>query len=323
MLDHVFIVVNAFNATFKLAKEALEALQTHYPEYLLPTIIRQCTKFAQASSEGRPVFVADPDLQGRHGHPGRRSTNVLPRWRHAAALTERHGRPAEPLLFLPAQSPPMKKAFEQNVSRAKPRLRLGALTGLLDPERRDAAGGRAQPPEPPPRAHRAAAPDLSAEVRARIERARAPRPAAAEAMDAPCARRRPPQPPWRAALAEPDAARPRATGRALPPREEPDYGGEDEAVRDVLAGRHRRAGRRRSRARGPRRGAPHGGGGADAALARTRRPGRPRPAASASRSASRRCARTRAPSRCRPRWPRRAMRAVERISALQTELTRR
>ena len=64
VLDHVFIVVNSFNATFKLAKEALEALQTHYPEYLLPTIIRQCTKFAQSSSEGRPVFVADPTCKG-------------------------------------------------------------------------------------------------------------------------------------------------------------------------------------------------------------------------------------------------------------------
>jgi chromosome partitioning protein len=64
VLDHVFIVVNAYNATFKLAKEALEALQTHYPEYLLPTIIRQCTKFAQASSEGRPVFVADATSKG-------------------------------------------------------------------------------------------------------------------------------------------------------------------------------------------------------------------------------------------------------------------
>jgi len=27
----------------------------------------------------------------------------------------------------------MKKAFEQNVSRAKPRLRLGAFTGVIDP----------------------------------------------------------------------------------------------------------------------------------------------------------------------------------------------
>ena len=64
VLDHVFIVVNSFNATFRLAKEALEALQTHYPEFLLPTIIRQCTKFAQASSEGRPIFVADPSSKG-------------------------------------------------------------------------------------------------------------------------------------------------------------------------------------------------------------------------------------------------------------------
>lgn len=64
LLDNVFIVVNAFNQTFKLAKEALEALQEHYPEYLLPTIVRQCTKFAQASSEGVPVFLADRECKG-------------------------------------------------------------------------------------------------------------------------------------------------------------------------------------------------------------------------------------------------------------------
>jgi chromosome partitioning protein len=64
VLDHIFIVVNAFNQTFKLSHEALEALGTHYPEYLLKTVIRQCTKFAQASSEGVPVFVADPNSKG-------------------------------------------------------------------------------------------------------------------------------------------------------------------------------------------------------------------------------------------------------------------
>lgn len=64
VLDHVFIVANAFNASFKLAKEAVDALKTHYPEYLLPCVIRQCTKFAQASSEGVPVFVKDPDSKG-------------------------------------------------------------------------------------------------------------------------------------------------------------------------------------------------------------------------------------------------------------------
>ncbi|WP_163997803.1 extensin-like protein [Pyxidicoccus caerfyrddinensis] len=76
----------------------------------------------------------------------------------------------------------MKKAFEQNVSRAKPRLRLGALTGLIDPAAEAAPESDVSAeaaPEPT-----AEAPDLSAEVRARIERARAPRPTAAEAMDA-------------------------------------------------------------------------------------------------------------------------------------------
>ena len=63
-LDHVFIAINAFNATFKLAKEAQEALQAHYGEYLCKTVIRQCTKFAQASSEGLPVFAVDPESKG-------------------------------------------------------------------------------------------------------------------------------------------------------------------------------------------------------------------------------------------------------------------
>ena len=64
VLDHVFIVVNSFNNTFKLAKEALDALKKHYPEYLMPQVIRQCTKFAQASSEGRPIYLADRDSKG-------------------------------------------------------------------------------------------------------------------------------------------------------------------------------------------------------------------------------------------------------------------
>jgi chromosome partitioning protein len=64
VLDHVFIVVNSYNATFKLAKEAVEALKQHYPEYLLPQVIRQCTRFAQASSEGMPIFRFDRDSKG-------------------------------------------------------------------------------------------------------------------------------------------------------------------------------------------------------------------------------------------------------------------
>jgi chromosome segregation ATPase len=103
----------------------------------------------------------------------------------------------------------MKKAFEQNVSRAKPRLRLGAFTGVADPaapeEAPEPEQARAQSPEPEAAPARARSPepeepratahhDLSAEVRARIERARAPRPTATEALEAPRAAMEPPEP---------------------------------------------------------------------------------------------------------------------------------
>jgi len=64
VLDHIFIVINAYNATYKIAKEAKEALAKHYPEFLLKQVIRQCTKFAQASSEGIPIFAYDPESKG-------------------------------------------------------------------------------------------------------------------------------------------------------------------------------------------------------------------------------------------------------------------
>src|SRR5512139_3209064 len=63
-LEHIFIVVNAFNQTFRIAREALDALKTHYADYLLASVVRQCTKFAQASSEGCPIFGYDADSKG-------------------------------------------------------------------------------------------------------------------------------------------------------------------------------------------------------------------------------------------------------------------
>ena len=51
-------------ATYKIAKEAREALEKHYPEFLLKQVIRQCTKFAQASSEGTPIFAYDAESKG-------------------------------------------------------------------------------------------------------------------------------------------------------------------------------------------------------------------------------------------------------------------
>jgi len=64
VLDHIFIVINGFNATFKIAKESKEALESHYGEYLLHSLVRQDSRFAQASSEGSPVFAYDPDSKG-------------------------------------------------------------------------------------------------------------------------------------------------------------------------------------------------------------------------------------------------------------------
>ncbi len=63
-LESIFIVVNAFNQTYKIAREALDALRTHYADYLLDKVVRQCTKFAQASSEGCPIFGFDPESKG-------------------------------------------------------------------------------------------------------------------------------------------------------------------------------------------------------------------------------------------------------------------
>lgn len=64
VLDHIFIVVNGFNASLKIAKEAKDALEKHYPEFLLPAYVRQCSKFAQSSSEGTPIFAYDPESKG-------------------------------------------------------------------------------------------------------------------------------------------------------------------------------------------------------------------------------------------------------------------
>ncbi len=63
-LDRIFVVINQFNPSTNIAKTAREALIAHYPEYLLPVVVRQCTKFAQASGEGTPIFAFDPTSKG-------------------------------------------------------------------------------------------------------------------------------------------------------------------------------------------------------------------------------------------------------------------
>jgi len=68
----------------------------------------------------------------------------------------------------------MKKAFDQNVSRAKPRVRLGAFSELAPPEEVASEPTHALPGP--------AKPDLAAEVRARASVAAAPKPTVVEAL---------------------------------------------------------------------------------------------------------------------------------------------
>ena len=63
-LQRIYIVLNQYNPTTRIAREARRALETHYPEFLLKTIVRQCTQFAQASSDGMPICAFDRSSKG-------------------------------------------------------------------------------------------------------------------------------------------------------------------------------------------------------------------------------------------------------------------
>jgi chromosome partitioning protein len=63
-LERVVIVLNQYNPTTRIAREAKGALESHYPEFMSKTIIRQCTQFAQASSDGLPVNAFAPTCRG-------------------------------------------------------------------------------------------------------------------------------------------------------------------------------------------------------------------------------------------------------------------
>jgi chromosome partitioning protein len=63
-LQRILVVLNQYNPTTRIAREARSALGAHYPEYLMETIIRQSTQFAQASSEGVPISAHSPTSKG-------------------------------------------------------------------------------------------------------------------------------------------------------------------------------------------------------------------------------------------------------------------
>lgn len=63
-MRRIHIILNQYSPTTRIAREARRALEDHYPEFLTQTIVRQSTKFAQASSEGVPICVFAPGRKG-------------------------------------------------------------------------------------------------------------------------------------------------------------------------------------------------------------------------------------------------------------------
>jgi chromosome partitioning protein len=63
-LQRIVILLNQYNPSTRIAREAKAALETHYSEFLSPIVIRQCTQFAQASSAGLPISAYAPTCKG-------------------------------------------------------------------------------------------------------------------------------------------------------------------------------------------------------------------------------------------------------------------
>ncbi len=63
-IERMFLVVNGYHSSTKVAREAMAALQRHYPDQLLGTRVRACTEFARAASVGRTVCETAPESQG-------------------------------------------------------------------------------------------------------------------------------------------------------------------------------------------------------------------------------------------------------------------
>ncbi len=59
-LERLFILVNGFHTSTRIAREAMGALERHYGEQLLSTRVRQCTEFERAASVRRTVYECAP-----------------------------------------------------------------------------------------------------------------------------------------------------------------------------------------------------------------------------------------------------------------------
>lgn len=60
-LENVYVVLNGFNAVETLCQQSKKALETHYHDYLLKTVIRKSTTFSKSTAVQQSVFDFEPN----------------------------------------------------------------------------------------------------------------------------------------------------------------------------------------------------------------------------------------------------------------------
>ncbi len=66
MLENINIFLNHYNASHSICQRSRAALEQHYDDFLMKTIIRQDTKMAEAASMGRPIHQHAPRSRGAY-----------------------------------------------------------------------------------------------------------------------------------------------------------------------------------------------------------------------------------------------------------------
>jgi len=64
IFEKIFIFLNRYNESHRICRRSKKALETHYAQYLLKTVIRQDTKIAEATSQGTPIFLFAQSSKG-------------------------------------------------------------------------------------------------------------------------------------------------------------------------------------------------------------------------------------------------------------------
>jgi chromosome partitioning protein len=64
VFENIFIFLNRYNESHRICRRSKKALETHYKQYLLNTVIRQDTKIAEATSQGTPIFLFAQSSKG-------------------------------------------------------------------------------------------------------------------------------------------------------------------------------------------------------------------------------------------------------------------